>query len=234
MQRSTEPELLDQPDIPAQDLHLNLHELHLINHWLGGYDITCWAIGQMLQRQPLPTDRPLHIVDIGSGGGDTLKAVARWGRTQGLRLRLTGVDLKPEAVDYARRNCRRYPEIDFVCADYRELPALGLQPDLIINALFCHHLSDRQLLALLRDVPHLARIGMVVNDLQRHAFAAWAIGLLTRLLSRSYLVRHDAPLSVRRSLTRGEWERLLQLAGVQHYRLHWRWAFRWALLVYNP
>ncbi|MEJ7664116.1 MAG: SAM-dependent methyltransferase [Hymenobacter sp.] len=44
----------------------------------------------------------------------------------------------------------------------------------------------------------------------------------------SYLVRHDAPLSVaRRVPAAGLGGKLLARAGITHYELRWRWAFRW-------
>ena len=72
-----------------------------------------------------------------------------------------------------------------------------------------------------------ARVGWFINDLQRHPLAWWSIRLLTGWLSRSYLVRNDAPLSVLRGFKRGEWERILQEARMKGYSLQWKWAFRW-------
>jgi hypothetical protein len=59
------------------------------------------------------------------------------------------------------------------------------------------------------------------------------VSMLTALFSRSRLVRHDAPLSVRRGFTRSELEGLAASAskdcpdtGVQ---ISGEWAFRWLL-----
>src|ERR1700742_1583052 len=46
--------------------------------------------------------QPLHIVDVGCGGGDTLRHIERWARRHKLAIRLTGIDLNPFAARVAR------------------------------------------------------------------------------------------------------------------------------------
>ena len=75
-----------------------------------------------------------------------------------------------------------------------------------------------------------AATGFFINDLQRHPLAYYSIKLLTRLFSRSYLVKHDAPLSVARGFSRAEWEQLFSTAGLQSFIIQWRWAFRYLII----
>ena len=81
---------------------------------------------------------------------------------------------------------------------------------------------------MLREMRRVSRRGVVVNDLHRHPLAWVAIRTLTRLCSRSGLIRHDAPLSVRRGFRRAELTSLARAAGVP-CEVQWRWAFRWVL-----
>jgi hypothetical protein len=74
-------------------------------------------------------------------------------------------------------------------------------------------------------------IGFFINDLHRHVLAYQSIRLLVSLFSRSYLVKNDAPLSVLRGFRRAEWKEVLHRAGIGHYTLKWKWAFRWLLIV---
>jgi hypothetical protein len=69
--------------------------------------------------------------------------------------------------------------------------------------------------------------GFFINDLHRHPLAYYSISLLTRLFSKSYLVKNDAPISVLRGFTRDDWKRIFRDAGLDNYSCHWRWAFRW-------
>jgi hypothetical protein len=45
------------------------------------------------------------------------------------------------------------------------------------------------------------------------------------------MVRFDAPLSVLRGFTRSELQRLLHEAGIIRYRIRWKWAFRWQIII---
>jgi hypothetical protein len=76
-----------------------------------------------------------------------------------------------------------------------------------------------------------AALGFFINDLHRHAFAYYSIRALTRLFSKSYLVKNDAPLSVLRGFKKKEFISLLNQAGIPNYTIRWRWAFRWLIIV---
>ncbi|MFD3003884.1 hypothetical protein ACFS7Z_26245 [Pontibacter toksunensis] len=58
-----------------------------------------------------------------------------------------------------------------------------------------------------------------------------SIKWLTALFSRSYLVKNDGPLSVRRAFKKSELKKLVQRAAITSYSLRWMWAFRWQLLL---
>ena len=75
--------------------------------------------------------------------------------------------------------------------------------------------------------------GFFINDLQRHPFAYHSIKMLTKLFSRSYLVKNDGPVSVLRGFRRREWVQLLHEAGITNYSIRWRWAFRYLIVVKN-
>jgi hypothetical protein len=78
-----------------------------------------------------------------------------------------------------------------------------------------------------------SREGFFINDLHRHPLAYYSIKILTRLFSASYLVKNDAPLSVRRGFTAKEWKVLLESAGISRFRVSWKWAFRHLVVVRN-
>ncbi|RYY66048.1 MAG: methyltransferase domain-containing protein [Chitinophagaceae bacterium] len=227
--RSYEPELLDRPGIPFADIADNMRELDVINTRLGGHRITLKGV-QALLRYQVPGTVP-HIAEIGCGGGDNLRAIRRWADKRGLELRLTGIDYNPECIAYAEGRAGN-SGIAFVCSDYRDLRWTG-KPDILFSSLFCHHFTDGQLLEQLRWMEAQSRSGFFINDLHRHPLAWYSIRLLTRLFSKSYMVKADAPLSVRRAFLRAEWEELLRGAGITRYRCSWQWAFRWLILVRN-
>ncbi len=227
--RAPGPELMDDLTLADDALRQNLDELETINTWLGGYQPVLNALDRLKSR--FPAGRPLRLADLGSGGGDTLRHVARWARRNGVPVALTGVDANPFMLDYARAKSADYPEISYQQADIFSAKFQAETYDVLTASLFCHHFTDDELGALLRQWAGQARVAVVVNDLHRHWLAYHGIKWLTRLLGGSYLVRHDAPLSVARAFRRADWGPLLARAGIARYELRWRWAFRWQLII---
>ena len=224
--RSSEKELLDADYIPEKDLFQNLKELDFINNWLGGYQISFSAL-----RKVLTQNRKYTLVDIGSGGGDTLKRIRNWVKKYGVELRLYGVDIKPVCIDYSRRNAGR-EGIEFICDDYRNVFGHVSEIDIIHASLFCHHLSDEELVELIRfSIGH--KTLLVINDLERSGLAYYLIKILTAVFSKSYLVKHDAPMSVSRGFKRREWIAILNEAGATKFSVKNRWAFRHEVIVYS-
>ncbi|ANQ52315.1 methyltransferase domain-containing protein [Flammeovirga sp. MY04] len=227
--RSYELELLDAPNIPTEDLYQNLKELHIINHYLGGYQVMLKGIKNLLKG--IDKHQKVRILDIGSGGGDTLKVIHQKLGDK-YNLDLVGVDLKSDCIQYSTTNCNGLP-IQFIQSDYRNLIHDQDKFDIIVSSLFCHHLDDASLIELFSWMQNNAKIGGVVNDLHRHPLAYFSIKWITKILSNSYLVKNDAPLSVARSFKKNDFTKLLKKAKVSKYQLKWYWAFRWLLTFKN-
>ncbi|GAB3577195.1 class I SAM-dependent methyltransferase [Hymenobacter daeguensis] len=226
--RASGPELMDDLTLASDALRRNLDELETINTWLGGYQPVLNALQRLRPR--FPAGRPLRVADLGSGGGDTLRHVARWARQHRVAVELTGIDANPFMLEYAAAKSTAYPEISYRKSDIFS-PAFEAQSyDVLTCSLFCHHFADEELVALLRQWRRQAQVAVVINDLHRHWLAYHSIKWLTRLLGGSYLVRHDAPLSVARAFRRADWVALLARAGIARYELRWRWAFRWQVV----
>ncbi len=224
-QRSHKKELLDGDIIPQADLYRNLYELNTINNWLGGYKITFDALKKVLHGK-----QTIVLVDIGSGGGDTLKQIQKWSLKRNLDLKLYGIDLKQTCVDYSLEN--NNTEITFICDDYRSILDYIPKVDVIHASLFCHHLSENEIAELI-EFCVLNKITLIVNDLERNPLAYFAIKILTALFSKSYLVKNDAPLSVLRGFKKREWELMLAHSKAKKYSVTSKWAFRHEVIVYG-
>jgi 2-polyprenyl-3-methyl-5-hydroxy-6-metoxy-1,4-benzoquinol methylase len=220
-------ELLDAADIPTADLHRNLFELDVINRYLGGHRATLKGLAT-LQLKPNKTYR---ILDIGCGGGDTLKAVAIWARANQLSVTLTGVDLKSDCIAYAKEHCKNFPEINLIQSDYRKVITEDQTFDIILQSLFCHHLNNDDLVSLIHWGHTHAKIASLINDLHRHPFAYYSIKWITKLFSSSYLVKNDAPISVLRGFSKTDLNHLFATAGIPQTRIYWYWAFRWLCII---
>ncbi|HEV7382939.1 MAG TPA: methyltransferase domain-containing protein [Dyadobacter sp.] len=224
-QRSSEKELLDQDNIPVKELYRNLRELDFINHWLGGYSISFSALKKVMKY-----GSDLHLVDIGCGGGDTLKRISTWNSGKRFKLKLSGVDLKSVCIDYARKNLAGH-DVSLVWDDYKNIFDHFEHVDIIHACLFCHHLTTPQLVELIRFCRKHNCI-LIVNDLERNPVAYHLIKALTFVFSKSYLVVNDAPLSVLRGFKKKEWIAILQESGATNYTVANKWAFRHQVIVY--
>ncbi|GAB3852000.1 hypothetical protein GCM10028822_19240 [Hymenobacter terrigena] len=220
---------MDDLTLANDALRQNLDELETINTWLGGYAPVLNALQRLKNR--FPTGRSLRLADLGSGGGDTLRHIARWARKSSVSVELAGIDANAFMLEYATAKSREYPEISYRQFDIFS-PEFQAQPyDVLTCSLFCHHFTDEELVALLQQWHQQAGLAVIINDLHRHWLAYHSIKWLTRLLGGSYLVRHDAPLSVARAFRRQDWVALLARAGITKYELRWRWAFRWQVII---
>lgn len=222
-QRSPREELLDAADLPVDALHRNLHELALVNRWLGGYRISELALAEMQQHFSFHT-----LIDIGTGGGDTLQRLVPM---LPLGVEAEGWDLKADCISYARQN-HHHRRIRWVVGDFRE--ALHSRPPGVLfhASLFFHHFPD----AVIREfVGEIVGAGhaLIVNDLERHRFARHSIAAITRLWpGASYLVRNDAPLSVERAFVKSDWQYLLAGLPNLQYTLKYRRMFRHQLCIW--
>ena len=118
----------------------------------------------------------------------------------------------------------------FIVSNYI-LVRFNSNPDIIFSSLFCHHFKDPDLVSMFRWMNENSRLGFFINDLHRHTLAYHSIKWLTRAFSNSYLVKNDAPLSVLRGFKKKELEQLLIKAGIRRFSIHWKWAFRWLIVV---
>jgi 2-polyprenyl-3-methyl-5-hydroxy-6-metoxy-1,4-benzoquinol methylase len=222
--RSDEKELLDRDDIPFRDIEQNMQELDFINTWLGGHSISIAGLRRLARGR-----NRLSICEIGCGGGDNLRVLAGWCRKQGIEVMVTGIDKNAHCLAVAREKWKG-DNAGWVLSDYRDVRFGGGRPDIIFSSLFCHHFNNEELIFQLRWMEDHAVLGWFINDLHRHPVAYHSIRLLTAGFSASYLVKHDAPLSVLRGFRRKEWESLLRQAAAGPWKLQWKWAFRWLVV----
>ncbi len=227
-QRSPLKELLDRDDIPFEDIRQNMMELNTINTLSGGHSITIKGVSALLNDKD--TDTPI-ICEIGCGGGDNLHAVAASFKKKNKWVKLIGIDIKKECITTAMES---FPDETamWICNDYAKATFLQ-QPDIIFSSLFCHHFTNEQLVEQLQWMYKNSMKGFFINDLHRHPVAYYFIKYISKLISKSYLVKNDAPISVLRGFTKKEWEVILQEAGITNYSIKWMWAFRYLIVVWK-
>lgn len=224
-QRSHTKELIDRDDIPFADIQQNMKELNFINSWLGGHSITLQGFKKLIGRR-----QTISVCEIGCGGGDNLKVISKWCNRKNILANFTGIDINESCIAFAKKHSADH-DIDFITSDYKKIEFENDKPDIIFSSLFCHHFTDEGLEEMMQWMRSNSNIGFFINDLQRNRLAYYSIKFFTKLFSRSYLVKNDAPLSVKRGFKRKEWRAILQKAGIGNYSIQWKWAFRYLVVA---
>ncbi len=216
-------EIIDGPPVPFKDMACCMTDISRVNALFGGRMVTMIHVKRLLGA--LPADRVVTVLDVGTGAGDIPRALVRWARRQGRRIRVFALDRDAATLQIAAELVRDYPEITFLRGDALALPIRPGAVDLTISAMTLHHLEPDAGVQYLAEMDRAARLGFVVNDLVRSRIAHWVVWLITRFITRSAISRHDGPLSVRRSYTPGEVSALCEKAGLLDADVVHHWPY---------
>ncbi len=227
--RRLDPEWLDRPDNPAAQVEGALADIRFVNRWLGGRRALRGPLDELFDE--LPRDRPVEVLDVGTGGGDLPLEMVAHGRRRGRRVAVTAVDRDPAAAAVAARAVAAGSDVRVVRADALELPFESRAFDLVTASMFLHHFDHDGVVGLLRIFRRVARYAVVVNDLRRHRLPWAFIKAFGYVTWRHPMFRHDAPLSVLRGFTDAELARASRDAGVETTRIERRWPFRLVLTL---
>jgi len=208
--RSREPEILDGPVRSSEELARSLAQVAQVNRWLGGNRSLRRHLSPLLQRDDV------RLLDVGTGNGETMTELATWARRKGSRWRVTGLDIHGPMA----RLASRISGAPVVQADALRLPFGDDAFDASVCTLTLHHFDDRAAIELVREMARVSSGIVLVSDLERTL--PNYVG--ARLLSltpwrRNRLTRNDGPLSVLRSFTAAELERIGRASGLRNVQV---------------
>jgi len=227
--RSEGIEIMDDLQCSGEVVDQTLRELEIINTWLGGNQVTINGLAKLLK--DTDSSKEITIIDVGCGGGDMLRLIDAWAKRKSKKVKLIGLDANPNITAFAKNNVSDLPHIKFESIDIFSSEFQSIKCDVVIGTLFFHHFSQQQLSLFFAGLKNQTRIGIVINDIHRHALAYYSIKMLTSLFSKSAMVKFDAPLSVLRAFTKTELIEMLAKAEIRTYSIHWKWAFRWQVVI---
>jgi ubiquinone/menaquinone biosynthesis C-methylase UbiE len=210
-------ELLDGPLDDVSGLASNLRDFRRINRWLGGASLSEPAIDAIAAHRP-----ELTLLDVGTGGADIPVALLERARRRSRRWTVVAIDSRPEVLATAvrvRPAVATTPGLELHVGDGRSLPYPDRSFDVAHASLVLHHLAPVEADGLLREMARVARLGVVVNDLERGRLGWLGAWLMGHLLTGSRFTRHDAPLSVARSYRAREMVELMRAADLRPVRV---------------
>ena len=184
--RSTLPELMDDPALPRAEYERCLRDLAAVNRVTFTHRPTLRWLDHAISS--LPADQPVAILDVACGEGDLLRAIHRWAKRHGRRVRLEGIDLNPRSAAAAAAQTPSDAPITWRTGDVFAY-APDPRPDFIVTSQFTHHLDDGDVVRFLRWLDNHAAHGWFIADLHRATFAYWGFGLLATLARWHRIVR---------------------------------------------
>jgi ubiquinone/menaquinone biosynthesis C-methylase UbiE len=226
-------ELLDGRLDDSATLDGNLRDLRRINRWLGGVALSGAAIDALAAHRAEVT-----LLDVGTGGADIPAGLIRRANARHRRLHVVGIDSRPEVLAAAfrlRPVVAADDAVELHVGDGRRLGYADRSFDVAHASLLLHHLDPPAAVELLREMGRVARLGVVINDLDRTRIGWLGAWLLGHALTANRYTRHDAPLSVRRAYRPQEASAMLLAAGLRPVRVIRR-AFgqRYAIAAVPP
>ncbi len=190
---------MDDPDCDPAALDRTYRAFRTVNALVAGWR----AVYRRSLRPLLSPTEPRSLLDIGSGGGDVPRAIARWAARDGLLLDITAIDPDERAHAFATRQTP-VPGVTFRRASSADLVAEGRRFDLVTSNHLLHHLSPAELDALLADCEALCAGRVVHSDIARSRLAYALYSAATWPVARGTFLHYDGRMSIRRSYTAPE------------------------------
>jgi ubiquinone/menaquinone biosynthesis C-methylase UbiE len=226
--RSYELENIDKGTYTPAEYEGCIVELQRVNKWLGDAKALRGTLLKEIERQGL---RSFSILDVGAGSGELLRVAAHWARDTGRSASLVGLELNQRSAQAILEESADFPEISSVQASGLTLPFPDASVDYVISSLTLHHFDDDGAVSLLREMGRVARRGTFVIDLHRNPMAYFFYTTLGHIILHNRLLREDGALSILKSFTPDELEKVGQQAGLKNVTVEKHFPSRLVLIA---
>jgi 2-polyprenyl-3-methyl-5-hydroxy-6-metoxy-1,4-benzoquinol methylase len=229
--RINAPEVMDDFTLEGELLRDALDKIAHINRLLGGNKVTLQGVQKLISG--ISGKSEITIVDIGCGNGDMLRALSDYGVKNRREFRLIGVDANRFTVNYANELSVDYPNIRYQCLDVFDNAFENIEYDILLATLTLHHFKDNEILKLLESFKKNAKIGIVINDLQRSRLAYRLFQAVCFVFRLNDMSREDGLISILRGFKKKELIRFSEKLNFKKYTIQWKWAFRYQWIISN-
>jgi len=204
-------EQMDRPDGSLAKLYRTLDHFEWINILLSRYRSILRR--HVLRDMLLEPEREWRLVDLGAGGCDITVWILREASRLGLDLKATALERDPRIIAYARERHRDVAGLTVEAGDALD-PGCWEPADYVFANHFLHHLTDAEIVRVLRLVADHTRRVFVLGDIRRSRLAYAGFALLGGLFAYKSFTLPDGLASIRRSFLPAELEALVQTADV--------------------
>ncbi len=219
---------MDRPDPDQSILIDDLQNLRIINRLFGGLRLTRMYAARLMSG--IDHSRTVRILDLATGSADQPISLVHFARSTGRSVNITAVERNPVTFAVARDRTERYSEISVVRGDILNMTWEPRSFDIVLCSLAIHHFSREDGVRILETMRQTARIGLVVNDLNRNRLAAWTAWTYAHLTSTNPMTLNDSYVSVLRAFTPSELALMAQEAGIRNPLIRTHPFFRLVLV----
>jgi len=214
MKRSFDPsilEMMDRPQPVSPELERDLERIRQLNRWFGSYRLVL-----RFMRRWIRPDAQMRILDIATGSGDIPRLIVDFARKISANIEIDAVDRQAATLEIATKLSAGYPEISYYEANILKWDRAEAY-NVVLCSLTLHHFSDEDAVKVLRRCRKLSKRFVLVSDLRRGFLVRAGVHLLTALIFREPMTRHDARLSAERAFSFSEMRNLAKRAGWKNF-----------------
>ena len=227
--RTNQPEIMDDFDMKGDVLKDALDKIAKINQLLGGNKLTLEGVENLLKKHP--TTKKITVIDVGCGNGDMLRTLANYLEANGIMCALIGIDANKFTVDYAQKLSVHYPNITYRCENIFDESFEKLHYDIVLCTLTLHHFKDEEIVKLLSVFKTNAKLGIVINDLQRSSISYRLFQAMCFVFRLNNMSKEDGLVSILRGFKKPELEQFSKNLQFKNYSIEWKWAFRYQWII---
>ncbi len=227
--RTDATEIMDDFELEGEILRDALDKIAKINQLLGGNKLTLQGVESLMNK--VSPNKEVTIVDIGCGNGDMLRALADYASNNNLNFKLIGIDANQFTINHAKELSKQYKNITYQCEDIFDDKFKDLKYDIVLCTLTLHHFKDAEITKLVSVFYENASIGIVINDLQRSAFAYKLFQVLCFVFRLNKMSKEDGLVSILRGFKKEELENFSKKIHLKKYSIQWKWAFRYQWII---
>ena len=206
-----------------------LDKIAKINQLLGGNLLTLRGVQELIQKIPKATK--ITIVDVGCGNGDMLRTLAEFGLKNAINFQLIGIDANNYTINHAQNLSNNYSNISYRCEDVFDKSFVALKYDIVLCTLTLHHFKEDEIIELMSVFNTNSRVGIVINDLHRSAISYRLFQALCFVFRLNSMSREDGLVSILRGFKKEDLVRFSKKLNLIHYKIQWKWAFRYQWII---
>jgi len=167
---------------------------------------------------------------MGCGDGEMLRKVSKFLKKKGVACTLVGIDLRDDVLDIAREKSKAFPEIQYRKQNILELDR-SFDCDILLCTLTMHHFTDANIQIFTEKFVSIAKIGVIINDLERSKIAYQLFKLFSFFFIQTPVAKYDGLVSISKGFLKPELEAYAAPLTDTTHHIAWKWAFRYVWIM---